>query len=385
MADQKTEDTKSPLQRRGARPFAGPAAARPFLRPVTTPQRATAAPFVPPVVPGKPALGRPAPSANALTPAAAGTVPQAVSQPVPPSDADAVPPTRPMTSEMIALDAFDAFDTVWGTTEAPLAPEPRATAAPLDELSLGSGTDAGEVWAGEITATAGDVVAAELEAPPAPAADPTYSTPSSAMPAWLEDDGALVPPATAGSVVVPVASAPALDAPDAPPSWPVAENDATYSFTEWTDAHGIPTADELEPASTDWSESPTSPTSLVSPDAPHGGSPEPSLGDASPGVPGVSPEVAEEPLAEGSAAVSQERPRFELVRESQETEAVQDLTPETSAPRTTRDMQCAAALNRLADRIRSGEIDVSSIAPDAPDAAILASVLAALLGGSSSR
>ena len=52
MADQKTEDTKSPLQRRSARPFAGPAgAARPFLRPVTTPQRATAAPFVPPVVP----------------------------------------------------------------------------------------------------------------------------------------------------------------------------------------------------------------------------------------------------------------------------------------------------------------------------------------------
>ena len=40
---------------------------------------------------------------------------------------------------------------------------------------------------------------------------------------------------------------------------------------------------------------------------------------------------------------------------------------------------------RLADRVRSGEIDVSSIAPDATDAAVVASVLAALLGGSRSR
>jgi hypothetical protein len=42
-------------------------------------------------------------------------------------------------------------------------------------------------------------------------------------------------------------------------------------------------------------------------------------------------------------------------------------------------------LQRLAERIRDGEIDVSSVAPEAPDAAMLASVLAALLGGSNSR
>jgi hypothetical protein len=48
-------------------------------------------------------------------------------------------------------------------------------------------------------------------------------------------------------------------------------------------------------------------------------------------------------------------------------------------------MRVAAALERLADRVRSGEIDVSSVAAEAPDAAVLASVLAALLGGSSSR
>jgi hypothetical protein len=45
----------------------------------------------------------------------------------------------------------------------------------------------------------------------------------------------------------------------------------------------------------------------------------------------------------------------------------------------------SAALERLAERVRSGEIDVSSVAAEASDAAVLASVLAALLGGSSSR
>jgi hypothetical protein len=45
----------------------------------------------------------------------------------------------------------------------------------------------------------------------------------------------------------------------------------------------------------------------------------------------------------------------------------------------------SAMLVRLAERVRGGEIDVSSVAPDATDAAMLASVLATLLGGSSRR
>jgi hypothetical protein len=48
-------------------------------------------------------------------------------------------------------------------------------------------------------------------------------------------------------------------------------------------------------------------------------------------------------------------------------------------------VRVSAALERLAERVRSGEIDVSSVAAEAPDAAVLASVLAALLGGSSRR
>jgi hypothetical protein len=290
---------------------------------------------------------------------------------VPPTDAEASPRTRPVTSEMIALDAFDAFDTVWGTHAQPVAtPEPEAATSPLDESSLGSGTDAHQVWAEEITA-ASDVVGGAPNAPAAPAAEPTYSTPASAIPAsaipaWLEDDDAIAPLAATDAVVAPGPSAPAFEAPDATPAWPIAENDANYSIAEWTDAHAIPPDDDLQPPALEGPDAP---------DAPDAGLVEPSLGEA---VRDASPKLAPQPLAEAP----QERPRFELVRESQETDAVRDVTPDARA---IRNMRFGAALDRLADRIRSGEIDVSSIAPDAPDAAILASVLAALLGGSRSR
>jgi hypothetical protein len=45
----------------------------------------------------------------------------------------------------------------------------------------------------------------------------------------------------------------------------------------------------------------------------------------------------------------------------------------------------SATLDRLAERVRRGEIDISSVAPEATEAAVLASVLATLLGGSTSR
>jgi hypothetical protein len=45
----------------------------------------------------------------------------------------------------------------------------------------------------------------------------------------------------------------------------------------------------------------------------------------------------------------------------------------------------SATLDRLAERVRRGEIDISSVAPEATEAAVLASVLATLLGGSNSR
>jgi hypothetical protein len=314
MADQKTEDTKSPLPRRGARPFAGPAAtsaARPFLRPVTTPQRATAAPFVPPIVPGKPALGSVVPARKSPTPVRTTAVPAAAAQ-------AASPLPRPVTSEMIAVDAFDAFDTVWGADHHQAGTtEPQPPASPLDESSLGSGIDAQGLWADDITA-AGGAAAGELEpaAAPGAAVESTYTTPTSAIPAWLEDDPPVATPAPAEELEpTPEPASEPPDVPPAAPAWPTSEYDPAYAITEWTPAHGVPTADD------------------------------------------------------------------ELVSEQQ---AESEPVGATGAP-PSHHARIATAFDRLADRIRSGEIDVSSIAPDAPDAAVLASVLAALLGGSSSR
>ena len=61
------------------------------------------------------------------------------------------------------------------------------------------------------------------------------------------------------------------------------------------------------------------------------------------------------------------------------------VVSEAEIARTAHGLRVSATLDRLAKRVRSGEIDVSSVAPEAPDAAVLASVLAALLGGSGSR
>jgi hypothetical protein len=381
MADQKTEDTKSPLPRRGARPFAGPAgtsAARPFLRPVTTPQRATAAPFVPPVVPGKPALG----TTPTLAPKAPTPV---VTHAVPAANPDAVASSRPrpVTSEMIAVDTFDAFETVWGpdnhpvgTTEPQAEPhagpeaEPEAATSPLDESSLGSGIDAQAMWADDITA-AGDVAAGKIEPPAAPfvppVAESTYTTPTSAIPAWLEDDApAEARPAEAPAQTPETVSE--LQAPAATPAWPAGEYDASYEITEWTPAHGVPTADDPQPLP---AQSPAAAIDL-------------SLG---------TPVEAADSGVDTPTTAPAEFPRFELVPEPEAephaVEAVDSELAETTGAlgisQGIHHRRIAAALDRLADRIRSGEIDVSSIAPDAPDAAVLASVLAALLGGSSSR
>src|SRR5262245_42593349 len=111
MADQNNDDSKTPLARRGARPFGGPPSApapsRPVVRPATA-QRPTAAPFVAPVVPGKLMLrsASPAPVVKTPTPIASPSIPLAKFDTTP-------PPANPVPSEMAALDAIDAFDAVW--------------------------------------------------------------------------------------------------------------------------------------------------------------------------------------------------------------------------------------------------------------------------------
>lgn len=479
MSDQKMEDTKSPLARRGARPFVGPAggsgAARPPLfKPVVPPTRVASTPALPPrpalgmrvqptapvaspvapIVPSAPEptieptfvaeqqppaaivlppveqiedaqpVATPAPvpveavlpvaplrpttpaqtfditipepvaaaetspaepvvdgeSANAddwsvaVTPAYTPSF-QSVIDEVPPADdvmssfaetqADAAmsaldeipqsrsfdapepPVTRPVTSEMVAIDAFEAFETVWDAApepeaalpqtalpeaavpeaahemEAPMPDEPTA-ASPLDGESLGNGIDAQHLWGDEIAQDTGDYQAyeasAELATPnseedaPIEAGWASQTTPELPMPAWLEDDRNAGPTELFEQHD---ASADAL-----PDALPPAAHEATANSIVGSAPNGSPWSDPRMAAYAAF---------VTSPD----------------GVPAITSAIANTKHLRG--------------------------------------LQVSAALQRLAERIREGEIDVSSVAPEAPDAAMLASVLAALLGGSSSR
>jgi hypothetical protein len=267
-------------------------------------------------------------------------------------------PARPITSEMVALDAFDAFDTVWASSdrhETPAAQPP--SPAPLDPESLGSGFDTSDAWAEDITA--GHAVASTSEP-----AEATVPTPSLGMPAWLADDHEPTPsdpeptgsaspePSTVDAGMIETESS--ID--DlAHASWsPSPETPADYAITEWTD---VPQPD-------------TPPAERVSQAE--------SLGDALAALAeshnAVAPEVT---------APTDDRPRFELVEEPRSAAAA--AAAASVDPRVAHGLRASAALDRLAQRVRDGEIDVSSVAPGASDAAVLASVLAALLGGSSSR
>ena len=407
MADQKTDDTKSPLARRGPRPFAGPgsapSAARPFLRPAAPSQRPTAAPFAPIVVPTRPALGGGPPlTARQPTPIVTPSVPPAATslsaaQPLATKTAEAVPvapPTtmpdadpffggvpvesvagdveppatrpRPITSEMVALDAFDAFDSVWETAERhartePSAAEPTAElhqpAAPLDELSLGGASEAQHAWAEDIT-----VQADPASAMPTPTEDePTHPTPGFAMPAWLADDSEASRASAPASEAIDRRAADDQEIVDAEQTpWPIVASDYGYSAADWADASAaIPAADDLAHHS-----------------IPEG-SPEPSLGETA-GLAMPSDESWSQPPTPGDDG----RPRFELV---EDTPIGEPNTRSATDPRVLHLLRISASFDRLAERVRHGEIDVSSIAPEATDAAVLASVLAALLGGSSSR
>ncbi|HEX5074139.1 MAG TPA: hypothetical protein VFW03_13070 [Gemmatimonadaceae bacterium] len=384
MADQKHDDTKTPLTKRGARPFGGPAGtsgpSRPFPRPAT-PQRPTAAPFVAPVVPGKLVLRNAAPTPTAKTPTPVAPTPIRSTDIGPTSH-----PTPPVANEIGALDAIDAFDAMWGVSEASGRPvEPEPVTAPLDELSLGGGVDGQHPWAEDITANdvpAKDIPPLETEAAPPPVTVESSEVPSATTtPAWLEADAAAPVAATPG-LVEPEMTFAETDAPPLPTvAQPVSEVGGGYAFGEWTDSHTIPAFDEIMGVQPEQSAAP-----VLEP-----------LGDEAPTP------------AEWTGNEAHESPepslRFELATGNEESQpdsngdepqpAVVTALPAspvmTAVPAvqvqaySPHEARIAAAFDRLADRVRSGEIDVSSIAPEATDAAVLASVLAALLGGSRSR
>ena len=365
MADQENDETKTPFTRRGARPFGGPAGpsapSRPFIRPAAV-QRPTAAPFVAPVAPGKLVLRNPAP-----TPVAPKTPTPIAPPSIPAADIRSMPlSTQPVANEIAALDAIDAFDAVWGVSDPPgRAADPEPVASSLDEASLGSGIDGQQLWADDITATDIPVESDAVAAPVAVASSDAVL--ASTTPVWLEDDVAPAEPTTA-----PVESeiTPAMDDVPPPPAavQPVSDVDGGYGFGEWTDAHTIPASDEIMGVRPD---TPAAPVLA-------------SLGEATPAAADwpedTVPDAAELPRFE-LVATNQEPPP-EVNREEEPQLAVFPAALEAYSPHEAR---IAAAFDRLADRVRSGEIDVSSIAPEATDAAVLASVLAALLGGSRSR
>ena len=367
MADQKNDDTKTPFARRGARPFGGPAGtsapSRPFTRPATA-QRPTAAPFVAPVVAGKLVLRNAAPAPAAKTP----TRPPPLS--IPSADIDPTShSTRPVTNEIVALDAIDAFDAMWGVSESSgRRVEPGPVAAPLDELSLGSGTDGQQPWAEDITANdlpaENDAVAAPVTFESSDAAE--LNTP----PAWLKDDAATPAVPTPGPVESGITAA-TNDVPSLPTVvHPVSHGGGGYGFGEWTDSHTIPAVDEIMGG---LPEQPVAPVLE-------------SLGDAAPTQPewtGHEEPESPEPSPRELVEEGNEESQTDVDRNEPQPAGVTAMpTVEAYSPH---DARIAAAFDRLADRVRSREIDVSSIAPEATDAAVLASVLAALLGGSKSR
>jgi len=438
MAEQKNEDTKPAAARRAVRPFVGPAGAspgsRPLLRPPAPNDRPRPAAFAPPVPPERPSLGTapdraaavavdaapvPAPldaprvahdsppaaaiAESTLAPTFAApakdlTVPVA-SNPTAERDSIATsrtpiasPTVRPMTSETVAIDAFDAFESVWdASTTDHIAPAPDGVvASPLDELSLGGGLDGPHRWTEEITAAPEQAV----DAPAAPASPgdesvvaPSWPEPAAgeiAMPPWLADDPEPVVAAptasdsmqpthleTSNALELPAAADSETMAPDADAGVVDDEN------AQWPD----PLLAEYAP----YIPTPSSISAIA-----HVASPTASTDDESVAAHGT----VEPSLDRPEAFAAQADPagsEINVVAQTGEVEAggVEAAGMEAAEPAAevvpAAGIRVSAALDRLADRVRSGEIDVSSVAAEASDAAVLASVLAALLGGSSSR
>jgi hypothetical protein len=389
MAEHNTQDTKSPVPpRRGARPFVGPAGGPgqplPLLR--TTPMpRPAGAPFVPLPI-ARTALGTvarasapaPAPTPSPAPEPAVEAV-AAVPEPAPLVDpalgsattaelmkwssvgadaADAVDAaTHAPTDELLMpatesspYDQFAAFDAAWH--EAALErPEPAAaTNPPLDLPSLGAG-DVHLPWADDVTS------------PPdlAPSSD-------ASGPAWLMDDVESPAAALPGDASTTVAPPPAGELSGSAVTPAEGDDEAAIEAVgddaSWADVTVMPSADAIMAAtieSTQFTDDAIAPAG--EPELPAGEWPDPLLAEYAPYVP--TPTVAEPTVGWDPGARRQTHADVEERHE----------------------IHVAATLERLAERVRHGEIDVSSVAPGGPEAAVLAAVLAALLGGgrSSSR
>jgi hypothetical protein len=282
-------------------------------------------------------------------------------------------PIRPVTSEMVAIDAFDAFESVWGAPESVVPPAPESVGSPLDELSLGVGLDGPHYWTDEITAAPEQALSAAADPvslDQTSALDAVWPEPAAAdigIPPWLADDPE------------PVVSPPIAD--DLVEAAPVASSESGESYEVVAAARDVVAAEVEAPD--------VSPT-IDDADDPRW--PDPLLAEYAPYIPTPSIISAIAPTEEHSASslgptggdAHGADPEIGAPIEMTADADLSDPTTGEASPAAP-EIRVSRALERLADRVRSGEIDVSSVAAEAPDAAVLASVLAALLGGSSSR
>jgi hypothetical protein len=244
------------------------------------------------------------------------------------------------------LDALDHLDSAWETPgreeSESFARDSAENADVVDDAALGHGLDAQLLW--------GD---ASIALPEVTTVSPTPAASTEAIDA-LEppmDRAGLAGIANAECVL----SDAGLDVGwDAAPSIPSAD----AVIADHPDAvHAVCDSMTMSPA--------PEPTAEV--EQPW---PDPLLAEYAPYIP--APVVASAESAEPASVLAERA----------------DLASEPAVeidPRTAQGRRVSAALDRLAARVRDGEIDVSFVASEAPDAAVLASVLAALLGGSSTR
>jgi hypothetical protein len=299
-------------------------------------------------------------------------------------------PRRRVTSEMVALDAFDAFDAVWGrgdTVGSAAAPAPPPS--PLDEVALGSGSDAECLWADEASAAAeaaaGPKTGAAAHGPDVEDACPVADT---EIPTWLADEDTV---ATAGQSSGAWSEVPSIPSADDVIAMPLLDDAIAVD-----DVAPAPSGDETLGADTSAAPADPLPDQMATPFA-AGSDPWPDqlLAEYAPyaapacetpaDVAAVAPDA---PAADGStAAIGMEAlPEAEHALAGPVHMAAETLeAPTSTEAKASAGSYVSATLDRLAERVRRGEIDISSVAPEATEAAVLASVLATLLGGSNSR
>src|SRR5688572_331711 len=366
MAEENTQDTKSPQPpRRGARPFVGPAGAAgqplPLLRVTSMPRPA---PFVP-AGGARPTLGTP-PQRTALPTASAIAAERAA-------------PGETPTRREATID---------------VPPPPAALPSPTEVTSLG-GVE--EVRVPPVSATADDA---------------TSGTPTPG-PAWLMDDSetpsvAEMQPVTADALLA-EASAPAerQDPAAAAAATPDAAHTLPGDDGSWADVTIMASADSIMAAEIEAEDALQSTMSDLADDVLSAREwPDRLLAEYAPylptpaiATPAVVPDAVEEVSADPYERAVDAPSEAAATANPDIDSDVEDVSPmglmaawtsdgaDADAGLETHETRVAATLDRLAEQVRLGEIDVSSVAPGGPDAAVLAAVLAALLGGgrSSSR